>query len=274
MEPITEKRVLEKIRDINAVVREGNIYDKNTMDNLPFQKLVQFLAISLQSNAYLISEIGELLGYFASYEEVNSERTQAMMEARQLDPRYLQSLALIVNTVANIPITDDRTIFALERRDQYQEGNTTIIPIYEKRQKMGYLILARPHESFTDLDLILGEYVGTILAMEMIFIQRRRVREQEKHRQEVDLAISSLSYSELNALYVIFKNVHEPRVRITASKIAKEENITRSVIVNALRKMESAGVFSSRSLGMKGTHIDTRTMDNLNYLKKRLAEEV
>ena len=58
MEPITEKQVLEKIRDINAVVREGNIYDKNTMDNLPFQKLVQFLAISLQSNAYLISEIG------------------------------------------------------------------------------------------------------------------------------------------------------------------------------------------------------------------------
>ena len=42
MEPITEKQVLEKIRDINAVVREGNIYDKNTMDNLPFQKLPIF----------------------------------------------------------------------------------------------------------------------------------------------------------------------------------------------------------------------------------------
>ena len=31
--------------------------------------------------------------------------------------------------------------------------------------------------------------------------------------------------------------------------------ITRSVIVNALRKLESAGVVEVRSLGMKGTYI-------------------
>ena len=31
--------------------------------------------------------------------------------------------------------------------------------------------------------------------------------------------------------------------------------ITRSVIVNALRKFESAGVIESKSLGMKGTYI-------------------
>ena len=31
--------------------------------------------------------------------------------------------------------------------------------------------------------------------------------------------------------------------------------ITRSVIVNALRKFESAGVIESRSSGMKGTYI-------------------
>ena len=40
-----------------------------------------------------------------------------------------------------------------------------------------------------------------------------------------------------------------------ASKIADRSGITRSVIVNALRKLESAGVIESRSLGMKGTHI-------------------
>ena len=31
--------------------------------------------------------------------------------------------------------------------------------------------------------------------------------------------------------------------------------VTRSVIVNALRKLESAGLIESRSLGMKGTYI-------------------
>ena len=40
-----------------------------------------------------------------------------------------------------------------------------------------------------------------------------------------------------------------------ASKIADLVGITRSVIVNALRKFESAVVIESRSSGMKGTYI-------------------
>ena len=42
---------------------------------------------------------------------------------------------------------------------------------------------------------------------------------------------------------------------LVASKIADKSGITRSVIVNALRKLESAGVIESKSLGMKGTRI-------------------
>ncbi|MCY3035866.1 MULTISPECIES: GTP-sensing pleiotropic transcriptional regulator CodY [Aerococcus] len=265
--------VLEKIRDINKVIREGNIYD-DEMADFPFQKLVRYLAENLEANAYLVSVEGELLGYFAIYEEINSERTEAMMQAHQLDPNYLDIISPIQETKSNIPTSDDWTILALEFRDKFNKGMTTIIPIYGNTTKLGYLILARPYEDFNCYDLILGEYVGTVLAMEMVFIKRRRQEEKEQKKQVVDSAIRSLSYSELNALYVIFKDLEEPRTRITASKIAKEENITRSVIVNALRKMESAGVFTSRSLGMKGTHIDTQSKENLEYLKKRLAEEV
>ena len=42
---------------------------------------------------------------------------------------------------------------------------------------------------------------------------------------------------------------------MVASKIADRVGITRSVIVNALRKFESAGIIESRSSGMKGTYI-------------------
>ncbi|MPN46470.1 GTP-sensing transcriptional pleiotropic repressor CodY [bioreactor metagenome] len=42
---------------------------------------------------------------------------------------------------------------------------------------------------------------------------------------------------------------------LVASKIADKVGITCSVIVNALRKLESAGVIEVRSLGMKGTYI-------------------
>ena len=41
-----------------------------------------------------------------------------------------------------------------------------------------------------------------------------------------------------------------------------------SVIVNALRKFESAGVIESRSLGMKGTHIKILNDKLIPELKK------
>jgi transcriptional pleiotropic repressor len=50
--------------------------------------------------------------------------------------------------------------------------------------------------------------------------------------------------------------------------VADRVGITRSVIVNALRKFESAGVIESRSLGMKGTYIKVLNLKLLDELKK------
>ena len=63
---------------------------------------------------------------------------------------------------------------------------------------------------------------------------------------------------------------------LVASKIADRVGITRSVIVNALRKFESAGVIESRSSGMKGTYIKVLNdvvFDELDKIKKRLVKK-
>jgi transcriptional pleiotropic repressor len=64
-----------------------------------------------------------------------------------------------------------------------------------------------------------------------------------------------LSYSELEAAQYIFAELNGNEGILVASKVADRVGITRSVIVNALRKFESAGVIESRSSGMKGTYI-------------------
>ena len=79
-------------------------------------------------------------------------------------------------------------------------------------------------------------------------------RRQEKEHI-VQSAISTLSYSELEAIIHIFDELDGSEGILVASKIADRVGITRSVIVNALRKFESAGVIESRSSGMKGTYI-------------------
>ena len=76
-----------------------------------------------------------------------------------------------------------------------------------------------------------------------------------RSRAVVAVAVGSLSFSELEAVEHIFEELDGKEGLLVASKIADRVGITRSVIVNALRKLESAGVIETRSLGMKGTYI-------------------
>ena len=102
-------------------------------------------------------------------------------------------------------------------------------------------------------------------------IQRRKSLEREEEREiaMVQMAIGTLSYSEIEAVQQIFAELDGDEGLLVASKIADRSGITRSVIVNALRKLESAGVVESRSLGMKGTRIkitNSKFKDELNKM--------
>ena len=87
----------------------------------------------------------------------------------------------------------------------------------------------------------------------------------------VKSAIGTLSYSEIQAIIHIFKELGGMEGVLVASKIADRAGITRSVIVNALRKFESAGIIESRSSGMKGTYIKVR--NNVVFEEVRKLEE-
>ena len=145
---------------------------------------------------------------------------------------------------------------------------STIVPIIGNRERLGTLILARFGEEFTDEDLVLAEYSATIVGMEILRSKQLEIEDEARKKAVVQLAIGTLSYSELEAVEHIFGELEGNEGLLVASKIADKVGITRSVIVNALRKFESAGVIESRSLGMKGTHIKILNEKLLDELKK------
>mgnify|MGYP003097035476 CR=1 FL=1 len=136
------------------------------------------------------------------------------------------------------------------------------------RERMGTLLLARFGEEFTDDDLVLAEHSTTIVGMEMLRAKQDELEDDARKKAVVQLAIGTLSYSELEAVDHIFNELDGNEGLLVASKIADKVGITRSVIVNALRKFESAGVIESRSLGMKGTHIKILNEKLVDELKK------
>ena len=154
---------------------------------------------------------------------------------------------------------------------EYPDKITTIIPINSGGERLGTLVLARFGKNFTEDDLVLAEYSATIVGMEILRSKQEEYEEEVRKKSVVQMAIGTLSYSELEAMGHIFEELDGDEGLLVASKVADRVGITRSVIVNALRKLESAGVIESRSLGMKGTHIkilNDKLLDELKLSKE------
>jgi transcriptional pleiotropic repressor len=105
--------------------------------------------------------------------------------------------------------------------------------------------------------------------MEILRATTEEIEEDARKKSVVQMAIGTLSYSEKEAMEHIFNELDGMEGLLVASKIADRVGITRSVIVNALRKFESAGVIESRSLGMKGTHIKILNEKLIDELKRK-----
>ena len=104
-------------------------------------------------------------------------------------------------------------------------------------------------------DIIVSEYGTTVVGLEMMRSVNEENVEENRKVQVVKSAFNTLSFSELEAIIHILDELNVDDGILVASKIPDRVGITRSVIVNALRKFESAGVIESRSSGMKGTYI-------------------
>ena len=130
-----------------------------------------------------------------------------------------------------------------------------IAPIDIAGERLGTLFIYKSSNSYEIDDIILSEYGTTVVGLEMMRSVNEENAEEERKLQIVRSAISTLSFSELEAIMHIFNELDGTEGILIASKIADRVGITRSVIVNALRKFESAGVIESRSSGMKGTYI-------------------
>jgi transcriptional pleiotropic repressor len=142
------------------------------------------------------------------------------------------------------------------------------VPIIGGGDRLGTLVLTRLSGTFDDDDLILAEYGSTIVGMEILRERTEEIEQEVRSRAVVAVAVGSLSFSELEAVEHIFEELDGKEGLLVASKIADRVGITRSVIVNALRKLESAGVIETRSLGMKGTYIKILNHQLLQELDK------
>ncbi|OYD09471.1 GTP-sensing pleiotropic transcriptional regulator CodY [Paludifilum halophilum] len=241
--------------DLRMKAREINrLLQKTGGQAVSFMEMAEVLRDVISANIYVVSRKGKILGYGVVQEYDADEMHQGVLKEGRLPEEYNELLKSVRQTSSNLDEESDYS-FTHHVAGPFQHRYTTVVPIIGGGDRLGTLLLTRFDQPFVDDDLILAEYGATVVGMEILQVKAEQAEEEARNRAVVHLAVDSLSYSELEAVEHIFAELEGNEGILVASKIADRAGITRSVIVNALRKLESAGVIESRSLGMKGTHI-------------------
>jgi transcriptional pleiotropic repressor len=235
------QNLLQKNRRLNKVFQNA------AGESVDFAEVAEVLQEIISADAFIISVKGEILGKAASYK--GAEFPQDFNEA-------LTDIQKVQFNVAE-PVVDS----------VFPGKNTAIVPVIGKNQRVGTLLLVKDGK-FEERDLVSAEFAATVVGMVILRTRADIIDEEDRNRAIVQKALNTLSYSEQEAVEHIFKELDGREGLLVASKIADRVGITRSVIVNALRKFESAGVIESRSLGMKGTFIKILNDQLLPELEK------
>ncbi|UXR70394.1 GTP-sensing pleiotropic transcriptional regulator CodY [Staphylococcus sp. IVB6246] len=252
--------LLSKTRELSSLLQKHKGISVN------FKDVAQTISKVTVTNVFIVSRRGKILGSCLN-ELLKNDRIIKMLDDKHIPDAYTEKLMHVYETTSNIDIEDPLSVFPLESRSLFEGSETTIFPIIGGGERLGTLVLGRLSEPFEENDLVLGEYAATVIGMEILREKHSEIEAEARDKAAISMAINSLSYSEKEAIDHIFEELGGTEGLLIASKVADRVGITRSVIVNALRKLESAGVIESRSLGMKGTFIKVKKQAFLEELE-------
>jgi len=244
--------LLEKTRKINRVLQRFH--------NVEYKEIATVLSNVIYANVYIVDIRGNIYGYAFQDDFECDLMVDNVVAVGKFPRHYVNWLNKIDETSANLRSKSGLCAFVddSETKCKFHGKNTTIVPIYGVGERIGTLVVARYNEDFTNDDLLLAEYGAAVVGMEMLHDRSRRNQEEVQKKENVSMALDNLSIFEAMVIVEIFRELGGKDGVVNASKIASKLQISRSVIVNALHKLELAGVVEPRSQGMKGTHIKVR----------------
>lgn len=237
-------QLLDKTRKINKLLHNNN------SSKVVFNDICDVLTDILDSNVLVVSRKGKVLGGSKCDGVPYIEELIEKEVGKHIDYLLNERFLIILSTKENVNL--ETLGFSENTVKHYQ---ALISPIDIAGERLGTLFIYKKDALYEIDDIILSEYGTTVVGLEMLRSVNEENAEETRKEHIVQSAISTLSFSELEAIIHIFEELEGTEGILVASKVADRVGITRSVIVNALRKFESAGVIESRSSGMKGTYI-------------------
>jgi len=184
------KDLLEKTRQVGRALqsrREGTKPDYN--------KLAKLLCEFSTANVYLINREGKILGY-SWISEYHSEEVSNFIDKGYMPEIFVEKMNQHRETILSETdgyLFDDASAEAPEKHMLY-------IPIYGAAERLGTLLLVRFFQPFSMRDLVLAEYLATLVGIEILHERTKNIEERSRERLIVQMAMRALSYSEVESV--------------------------------------------------------------------------
>ena len=227
----------------------GRLLNDRQSSKVAFSDICSVLGHMMLSTAVVISNKGKILGAYQRPEQKTIKKNQTA-RGDFVDKKLNERLLSVLSTKENanlemLGFTKDEVgrIFSFDHSHQHEEN-------------MGTLFLYRDHVLYGIEDIILSEYSTTVIGLEIVQSDKEASVQEANRKKNLTHAMTTLTPLECKAVDCVIHEMNGRNDRVVTSQLAKKYGITRTVIVNALRKLVSAGLIQTRSAGVKGTQIE------------------
>ena len=237
--------LLDKTRKIYRLL------NRQESDKVDFNDFCRMLSQEMEVNVLLLSRKGKMLGMRLRKDIPVIPQMQDISYGEYLEKDTHERLLNILSTKENVNLLTLGFDFP-----KVQEYQAMVAPVNMAGKRLGTLFVYRRSEAFSIDDIILMEYGMTVIGLDMQRADSVVLSEEQHKENDVRAAIRTLSRLEAKAMLYVLDELEESQNNmLITSRLADQVGITRSVIVNGLKKCESAGIIRTRSGGMKGTSI-------------------
>ncbi|MBR5421326.1 MAG: GTP-sensing pleiotropic transcriptional regulator CodY [Lachnospiraceae bacterium] len=231
----------------------GRLLHNNTSPKVAFNDICAVLSETLGSDVFVCSRGGKLLGLGEARSVERLGELLVYEVGQHIDDALNERFQTILSTQDNVNLM---TLgFTGEKNRAGDRYHAVASPIYASGERLGTLFLFKDEGWYEMDDIILVEYAATVVGLELLRSLTEEADESDRREHGVKSALDALTASEREAVRHILSHVCGEEALIVTSRIAEEISIGRSVVVNAIRKLESAGIIETRSAGVKGTRL-------------------
>lgn len=235
--------LLDKTRKINRLL---NRPEKAVVD---FKEFCHILSGTLAANVILISSKGKILGVMEREEIPVIPSLQGAFYGKHIDVKIQNRLLDILSTNEHVSLG----ILGIQASDGY---HMMVTPVSMGGERLGSLLVYRMGGEFSLEDVILNEYAATVIGLAMQRAVSEELTEENRKESEVSSAFHTLSKTEKKAIFAVLEEMGEKKeAMLVTSRLSEQAGITRSVLINALKKCAGAGVIETKSAGKKGTYV-------------------